>query len=93
MDTSRRARIPRSVTCGLVAAATLLIATALTGCVSDSARSIGATRPECLVNEAPISTARDTGMSARERDCASRQESQYRAQDKGMELRFGRKND
>lgn len=93
MDTSRRARTSRSVICDLAATTTLLIAAVLTGCVSDSARSIGATRPECLVNEDPISTARDTGMSARERECTLRQESQDRAQGKGMELRFDRKSD
>lgn len=75
MLTSHLAKIIFHFICSLFAATTMLIAVVLSGCASDdfSAQSIGATRPECLVNGSPISTARDTGMSARERECGSRQ--------------------
>jgi len=76
----------------------VLAVVALAGCASDGVDSVAGrtnNRPECLVGGDPITTARDSGMSARDRDCGSDRNlhwsSENRAKD-DIKVDFGKRD-
>jgi len=73
----------------------------LAGCASDDglqASSIANQRPECLVGGDPITASRDSGMSARDRDCGTDRSLRWSSDDNGngkqpMKVEFGKTHD
>lgn len=75
-----------------------LVALSLAGCASDGRDSVAGTagnRPECLVGDDPITTSRDSGLSARARDCGTDRNLRWSSEDRAkdnMKVDFGKRD-
>ncbi|HVJ37470.1 MAG TPA: hypothetical protein VM687_06650 [Stenotrophomonas sp.] len=75
-----------------------LVVLSLAGCASDGVDNVaGGTgnRPECLVGDDPITTSRDSGMSARDRDCGTDRNLRWSTEDRAkddMKVDFGKRD-
>ncbi len=71
----------------------------LGGCASDNGLqgdSVASRRPECLVGDDPLTTSRDTGTSARDRNCGTDRSLRWSTESSSkdsMKVDFGKKND
>lgn len=71
----------------------------LGGCASDNGLqgdSIASRRPECLVGADPLTTSRDSGTSARDRNCGTDRSLNWtsgQGNKDPMKVDFGKKND
>jgi hypothetical protein len=69
----------------------------LGGCASDGlGDSVASHRPECLVGDDPLTASRDSGMSARDRNCGTDRSLKWSTEQQGkdsMKVDFGKKND
>lgn len=76
----------------------VLVAMSLTGCASDGMDSVAGgagSRPECLVGDDPITTSRDSGLSARARDCGTDRNLRWSTEDRAkddIKVDFGKRD-
>lgn len=75
-----------------------LAALSLAGCASDGVDTVAGragNRPECLVGDDPITTSRDSGMSARECDCGNDHNLRWSSEDRAkndIKVDFGKRD-
>ncbi len=75
-----------------------LAAWSLAGCASDGMDGVAGAagnRPECLVGDDPITTSRDSGLSARDRDCGTDRNLRWSTEDRAkddIKVDFGKRD-